>query len=495
MELQFDKKMVSCLQNLIQEVQNQEQTQEVKLNDSMPDIGRVLGAWGQVLLRGKEWYPGEIGISGGIMAWVLYIPEDGGNIQCVEAWMPFQTKFNFGDIGKDGTVKTKCILRSIDARSTSARRLMIRAGIGVECTATVNSQIECYCPEECNPDIQLLRKKYPLKIPREAGEKQFALDSELTMPNSLQKIHKLLHYTLKPEISDCKVVSGKGVFRGVGNLHILYLTQEGEICTADFELPFSQYTDLNDEYAENSEMDISPVVTNLEIDVNGDDRLHVKASIAAQHTIYATEVIEMVVDSYSPHRVVNVQNTCVQVPAVLDSNQQQVKVVFPMDITGCKVLDICFYPDYPVIRRSNRIAQINTPGVFQMLYIDQEGTMQSTTGRAESQTEIDVDEGCSLQGIANLKGKPYIGNNDVCADIFLTVRTYTDEGFDMVSGIEYSEPNEADDFSPSMILQRVNNATLWDIAKSCGSTVDAIVNANQLQGEPNYGQMLLIPVV
>ena len=54
MQVQFHKKSLSCLQRLKAEVQTQEETQELRLTEDMPDIGCVLGAWGQTLVRSKE---------------------------------------------------------------------------------------------------------------------------------------------------------------------------------------------------------------------------------------------------------------------------------------------------------------------------------------------------------------------------------------------------------------------------------------------------------
>ena len=45
MELQFHKTSIPCLRQVTWGTQNQEQTQEIKLSDALPDIGRVLGAW------------------------------------------------------------------------------------------------------------------------------------------------------------------------------------------------------------------------------------------------------------------------------------------------------------------------------------------------------------------------------------------------------------------------------------------------------------------
>ena len=69
MEVQFTKMVYPCLQTLTSGVQTQEQTQDVRLPDGMPDIGRILACWGQPLIRGKEWHSTGMAVSGGVLAW------------------------------------------------------------------------------------------------------------------------------------------------------------------------------------------------------------------------------------------------------------------------------------------------------------------------------------------------------------------------------------------------------------------------------------------
>ena len=71
MQLQFHQEICPCLRRLVNQTNVQEQTQEIKLPEGMPDIGRILGAWGQILIRGKEWNSGFATVSGGVLAWVL----------------------------------------------------------------------------------------------------------------------------------------------------------------------------------------------------------------------------------------------------------------------------------------------------------------------------------------------------------------------------------------------------------------------------------------
>ena len=94
LELQFKKESVSCLKPAVRDVQNIEQTQELRLSDGMPDIGRILSAWGQVILRGKEWLSDSISLTGGIMVWVLYMPEEGTEPMCIDTWVPFQLRWD-----------------------------------------------------------------------------------------------------------------------------------------------------------------------------------------------------------------------------------------------------------------------------------------------------------------------------------------------------------------------------------------------------------------
>ena len=65
----------------------------------------------------------------------------------------------------------------------------------------------------------------------------------------------------------------------------------------------------------------------------------------------------------------------------------------------------------------------------------------------------------------------------------------------MVTELEIGERKQPDPGRPSLILQRAGGERLWQIARSCGSTVAAIQEANGLTGEPEPQRMLLIPVL
>ena len=211
MELQFSNQGYDCLQSALWEDKTEELTQEYRLSDGMPDIGSMIGAWGQVMVRSKEWQDRKISVSGGVTAWAMYTPENGDAPESVEIWIPFRMQWELPQTNRDGSIIVSCKVKSVDARSVSARRILFRAVISVTGEALAPTQIQIYKPIDVPEDIQLLYKKYPMRLPIEAGEKAFVLDEELTLSVEADGATKLIRCCVQPEIIDKKIMADKAV--------------------------------------------------------------------------------------------------------------------------------------------------------------------------------------------------------------------------------------------------------------------------------------------
>ena len=150
MQLEFRKDKLPCMQPVVQDDQVQEQTQEIRISDGMPDIGSILCTWGQVILRGKEWDGDSITVNGGTMVWVQYLPDGGEIPETVECWLPFQLRWNLPEAKQEGMLLTQLLLKSVDARSTSARKMIVRTNIAAKIGAMERCLNEIFVPEE-NP--------------------------------------------------------------------------------------------------------------------------------------------------------------------------------------------------------------------------------------------------------------------------------------------------------------------------------------------------------
>ena len=497
MEANFERKTISCLETVLHQVQNSEQTLEIKLQEGMPDVGQVLTAWGQPILRSKEWREDMVQFSGGMMVWVLYAPEDGTAEQCVQGWIPFQMRWDLPENTPEGTLRLRCLPRFVDARSTSPRKLLVRSGMAAMAEAVAPGEIVTATPKERPENVALLENTYPVRLVKEAGEKTFQLEEELYLPDSAPKIAELITWRLNPRITDKRVLADKGVLRGNGNLHILYRSDAGQLHSWDFEVPFSQYTDLRGEYGSDARIETVLMPTSLELDLRENGNLDLRGGMTAQYQITDKEPLTLVEDAYSPAWELAVRQEDLTPPVVLENRRENIygeqSISAPADLTA----DVQFLPDFPRQRRTENGVELEYPGQFHVLYYGEDGSLHGTTARWEGKQSLTADENSRITAVPlGAETQAITGNGRILVKTELPVEmtTTTRQSFPMVTGLELGQRKQPDSNRPSLILRRAGENRLWDIAKATGSTMDAIRRANSLSGEPAPGQMLLIPV-
>jgi len=495
-ELEFERKDITFLHGGVREVQNLEATQEMKLSDGMPDVGRVLAAWGQGIVRGKEWRSDSILVTGGVMAWVLYAPEDGTGARCLNVWIPFQMKWDLPDGTPEGSIRVCCRIRSVDARTVSPRKVMVRCGVAALGETWSQSSAQAAAPGEENQGLELLRRRYPVKLPQEAGEKIFRMEETLTVSGTVPD--KLVYCTLSPEIEDRKVMTDKAVFRGSGNLHALFAGENGELTVQDFQLPFSQFADLGGSYGSGAGVDIIPAVTELEADVDEEGILHLKAGLVAQYVVEDTVMVDAVEDAYARNREMTLNRENLELPASLGSWEETVTGEQTVACPEGTVLDTSVLPDFPRQRLGGEEISMVFPGTYQVLIQGEDGALQGVTGRWEQERSFPFDQTGDYIAIphrASLTGVSFGGGNiSFRTEVPVTLTAQSGAGIPMVTGARLGEPRDPDPDRPSLILRRAGENGLWELAKMSGSTVEAIREANGIQEEPTPGQMLLIPV-
>lgn len=498
MDLQFQKTVCSCLDTLVCEVQNTEQTQELRLGEGMPDVGRVLAAWAQPVLRSKEWRDDSITINGGILAWVLYAPEDGTEARCLDAWLPFQMQWDLPEGTAEGHIRVRMLPRFADARSISARKLMVRAGVAVMVQVCVPMEAALYSEDQLPEDVELLRTRYPVRLQKEAGEKSFLMDEVLTFPGSLPLPEKLLSQTIRPEITDQRVLGDKVVFRGNGNLHILYRSEEGQLHSWDFPMPFSQFAELRGSYSTDAKADLALCPTSLETELDDEGQLRVKCGLAGQYLVAEEQLLEVIEDAYSPGRELELEKGTVRLPVVQEPGRENLYAEQTIPADANLAADIRFLPDFPRQYSSEEGIHMEFPGMFQVLYYDENSALQGATARWEGKHTVPGDDSTSVSAVPLPAPDPQLslseGSIQLKSELPMAIYSTVQKEIPMVSGLKLSQEQTPDPGRPSLILCRVGRERLWDIAKSAGSTVDAIRKANGFEEEPAPGQMLLIPV-
>ncbi len=499
MELPFEKTVCRYWKQKRYALHRDEETQEVRLPERMPDIGHVIASWGQMILRGKEWRSGGgITITGGVMAWVLYAPADGSAPQSVESWIPFTMRLDSGHQGPDGVVRTECVLRSIDARNISPRKLMLRAGLGALVQILVPEQAELYGPGELPPDIELLNRTYPMMLTRETGETTFRMEEDLELPAGTPKIRSLVYYCLRPRILEQKVMGGRGVFRGVGDLHLMYFDENDRLGSLDLQIPVAQYMDLDGEYEADARISNLPEVTDLELELTEEGKLRLRASLVSQYIINAVSVIRILEDAYSPCRAVETEYEELVLPAWLQELVEEDTVSCRLPDEATVPVDAIFFPDLPEQTARGGEVTVRTGGAFQTVSQASDGSCTASIQRAQRERVYPSE--CDTVVFARPMGQLSVtreGNGwRAESKIAMELDCVCTKPLKMVRELTAGECGTPDPERPGVIIRaRRENETLWDIAKYCGSTVSAIQRMNKLESEPEENRLLLIPVI
>ena len=451
------------------------------------------------MLRGKQWQSDCLSVSGGVMVWVLYAPEDGGPVRSVESWVPFQMNWDIPDTKTDGSMTVTCLLRSADARMTSAHKLMVRVNVGVLMQAYLPDYADVYHCDDLPEDVQVLKKTYPVCLPKGAGEKTFTLDEELELPQSAPKPQCFLRYQLQPMLLENRVMAGKVVFRGCCTVNALYTDEEGRLQSWDFDVPFSQFSELSGDFDEGAQAHIWPQVTGLEMNPDEQGRIRMKASVTCQYVICEDSAVEVITDAYSPNREVTARCQALELP---DLSQIQTMTI-PLDHTfhaeGTQVVDAVIYPDQVHTQRTPDGTHVQLPAMGQMLYYDADDTLQGASVRWEDDMDMQTDGEQQVLTVLTPTGKTeaaLMGQDaSVHTDVQLFCAHHSGRAMDMVTALELGQLREQDPARPSVILRRMGADGLWQLAKKCGSSQTAIMQANRLTEEPPQGKMLIIPVL
>lgn len=490
MELQLKKEILSYLEPVITASKTLEQTQQIRLPEGMPDIGKILGCWGQSVLRSKEWRSDGISVTGGVLVWVLYEPEDGSQVRALDGWIGFQGRWELPEGCPDGTLLVQNLIRSLDARSVSPRKLLVRAGVEIGCMALCRREAEYSLPGELPEDVQLQKSRYPLRLYAEAGEKSFALEDSLSAEGA-----RLISCAAQCLLTDRKVVGDKLAFRGSAELQCLFLSEEGQPLSRHFTFPFSQLTELEKAYGSDAEPDIQLCVTNLETEPDGQGGTNLKLGLTAQYSISDVTTVEIPTDGYSPSRDVKLSWDTVEVCPILERRWETIAAETALPDNADNALDLFGMWDFPQWDRTDTGIVLEAQGAVQLLS-RQAQTLNAAVLRWKGSRELPAREDVRLAVTAFQGTQPQVnpaaGQLEGGCSFLLT--TFAGQGIREISAMELGEPQKKQEDSPSLILCRAGGRDLWTLAKETGSTVDAIREANKLEGEPESGRMLLIPV-
>ena len=244
MDIHFHAQTITYLAEKRYDGLKQEQTGEITVPETLPELGRVVDCFGTVLVQSRTADNGSVTVTGGIQTGVLYLPAEGGQVERLELWLPFTVTKKI-PVQPDAGVHYWGWLRSIDARFVNSRKLLIRADLGSEITVLTPATLELQQLDECPEGLMLKTETYQMRLPLCAAEKEVRIADEVLMPEDGMGMDRLLKAQCWVEVGDRRVMGDRAIFQGELKLRVLGLTEAGELHAWSGAVPFSQYADLD----------------------------------------------------------------------------------------------------------------------------------------------------------------------------------------------------------------------------------------------------------
>jgi len=244
MELEFKRKNLPYLKQIVREVLYQEELSEIIVPDSLPDVGNIVESFAIPIVRGKESRNGSTTISGGIKGEVIYNPEDLSAPKTLDAYIPFNVKLDHPQLTEESRTLCSVQIRSVDCRILNSRKVLLRVNIACMLLALAHQEEVLFEPQAIPDDLQVKQVEYACKIPVEYAEKSFVVSDSLAIPSGSPPIDRVIRTACLLEVADSKSIANKGVFKGTVYCKVLYQSIDGQICSHEQKLPFSQFCEF-----------------------------------------------------------------------------------------------------------------------------------------------------------------------------------------------------------------------------------------------------------
>jgi hypothetical protein len=501
MELVFETKTASWLQPVIRQTRSQEETAEIIVPDSCPDIGRIVFTGAAAVLRQKECRAGSALVTGGVRAAVLCMPEDNSGPRVLDAYLPFSLRFDQPGVTDETRLSVQLQVRSADARLIHSRKALVRVTVG--CTAEGWNEAEETFPAIQDPPeaLQLKKQSYPLLLPSEQAEKAFVLSEELELPAGKPDAARVCFFDARPAVLESKLVGSKAVFKGVLDVHLLYLSPEGGADVFSQQLPFSQYCELRHEYDEDA-LAVVPAVTGAELEPDGEEgrRFLLTVQVTAQCLASAVRQEELCEDAYAVKGRFTPEWREYQLDCRLDGQTLRAPLQGAVKAPARAVVDSAVYLGEIAQERTAGGVRVRVPASVNVLYLDEQGALQGASGAAEAVCETALAENGVCFARASLApggfAAPAAGGAEPRCDVLLELGSSAKESLRTLSGGTLEEEEKAGAERPSVVLLRSRTRQpVWNLAKKYGTTVEAIRQANRLEADlAEEGELLLIPM-
>ena len=483
------------------------------LPEYCPDVAVVLKCVVTPRLQSRRWSGDTFVVDGMAVVRILYLDEERCCVREAEFIQPINCALRGQSGCESACVRVTMTQDYVNCRAVSPRRIEVRGGFTVCACAELADTIELPCAAA---EERLYTKcvNKTVTAPLCSGEKMISVNETLPFDSGLPAAEQLLGGDCAAAVTEVKLLTDKAIVKGQIYLHQLYTDDSvgGTTYVLDYTVPFSAIMDMDGVRDGQLHTACVSVLSDTEecmAGANGQNTaLGFSAKLLIQLTAYEKATAQLVKDAYHPDCPAALSNDTLSLCSLADAFNQtatvQKSVALPVDNLR-EIIDVWVMPMTPVGRMENGCVELDVPLIVSLLVRDTDGVV-AYYERAEdcriahAQPMMCTDESAvAVQAQATVMGLNYAAIGDKL-DLHLTLAVSTDlwenTQEQVVKEITLQRESAYPVDNTSMRLYYADaGESVWNIARRCHTSPDAVREENDLRDEVLSAKaVLLIPV-
>lgn len=501
MELELKKNVMQCYQQILDTTVTQEETQEAIVPDAFPDMARIISVSGQICLSEKMVSEGEVSVTGHIDAMVLYESEEGGDVQKIPLRLPYRAQVSAEVLRAGDEIFVIASLGQGEARMLNPRKILVKMELMLEISGFQGNGLVLCCGVEpsSHQNVEVLMSRTEIQPLCTVQSKKFTFDETVTLQGQ-GELEQILSLRITPHCTESKLIGNKLIFKGETDVQLMYLDGTGELSQSRHALPFSQIMEVED-VGEGGHSTVSVVLESFYANPSyeGAKTVDITLDCLAQATVRGKKHLELLQDAYSTTHQISVDKTEYTLVTVAEEFlvPQPIRQIFETTMPVQQVEDSWVSVGKVTQTRDDNQLTFSCDLTISILCADESGARNTLHFSQPISHKIDcspdVVSCCRCTCTGDVFATPAPGG--------IEVRLTPQFAYSMVEGstitvVHSALLGESREKGTSTVVLRLPQPkeTLWDIAKSYGTTISQIVEANKLEEpSPPVGKMILIP--
>ena len=503
MELELKKECLDTYELGEPQTLTQEETAETIVPDYCPDIARIISAEGVVCLHGGT---EQDGVTGTVRVTVLYTPENESGVRALEFAMPFSAQGE--GLAGCAHVVVETEIELLESRMLNPRKIFTRCKLVTHLAGCRKVCLTISSDAETDPAL-LVEKRccgQTVSLLRQVAEKDLTFSETMSLSLGREGAAELLHCRANGIVTETKAIGNKLIFKGVFLVSALYHTIGGQLASASAELPFSQIMET-DSTEENTQVSMRLRITGTDIQIDGSDDEGRQLSVTVYYHTMAflreTREVTLLTDLYSTAYETRYEPSQLDLCSLYESvtRRQTVREVLEIGVVAESILSLHVTCGAVSVSREGGAAVLRTGAVIRALYLDEGGVPLVAERSVDVKCQLELPEECQITARAvcteEVSGSLGTRGIEVRFPVDFQVEAASRVKRVCISGAKLDRESPKDlTGTPSLVLRCLGKQeSPWDLAKSCNTTIDAILAANQLEGEGELPRdtLLLIP--